>query len=94
MEGEFFYAANATTGANHAITVKPITMAWDERGRLWICESVDYPNDIHPGTPGRDRIKILEDTNGDGRADKIGNAPAAGADDGGLRYRGARRHDP
>ena len=51
--------------------VKPITMAWDERGRLWICESVDYPNEIHPGTPGRDRIKILEDTNGDGRADKF-----------------------
>lgn len=51
--------------------VKPITMAWDERGRLWVCESVDYPNDIHPGEPGRDRIKILEDTNGDGRADKF-----------------------
>ena len=51
--------------------VKPIAMNWDERGRLWILESVDYPNDIHPGTPGRDRIKILEDTDGDGRADKF-----------------------
>jgi len=46
-------------------------MNWDERGRLWIAETVDYPNDIHPGKPGRDRIKILEDTNGDGKADKF-----------------------
>ena len=51
--------------------VKPIAMAWDERGRLWIAETVDYPNDIHPGKPGRDHIKILEDTDGDGRADKF-----------------------
>ena len=51
--------------------VKPIALAWDERGRLWIAETVDYPNDIHPGTPGNDRIKILEDTDGDGRADKF-----------------------
>lgn len=51
--------------------VKPIAMAWDEEGRLWIAETIDYPNNIHPGTPGRDRIKILEDTNGDGRADKF-----------------------
>jgi uncharacterized protein len=51
--------------------VKPIAMAWDERGRLWLAETIDYPNDIHPGTPGRDRIQILEDTNGDGRADRF-----------------------
>jgi uncharacterized protein len=51
--------------------VKPIAMAWDERGRLWIAETVDYPNDIHPGKPGRDHIKILEDTDGDGKADKF-----------------------
>jgi putative membrane-bound dehydrogenase-like protein len=51
--------------------VKPIAINWDERGRLWIAETIDYPNDIHPGRPGRDRIKILEDTNGDGKADKF-----------------------
>src|SRR5207244_4907963 len=51
--------------------VKPITMAWDERGRLWVAESLDYPNEIHPGERGRDRIKILEDTDRDGKADKF-----------------------
>ena len=25
--------------------VKPICMAWDHRGRLWIAETTDYPND-------------------------------------------------
>ncbi|HAB19544.1 MAG TPA: c-type cytochrome [Verrucomicrobiota bacterium] len=50
---------------------KPITLAWDERGRLWIAETFDYPNDLKPPGQGRDRIKICEDTNGDGRADKF-----------------------
>jgi putative membrane-bound dehydrogenase-like protein len=50
---------------------KPICMAWDERGRLWIAETIDYPNELQPEGQGRDRIKICEDTNGDGRADKF-----------------------
>lgn len=50
---------------------KPICIAWDERGRLWIAETVDYPNDIKPAGQGRDRIRICEDTDGDGRADKF-----------------------
>ncbi len=50
----------------------PIAMSWDERGRLWIVESVDYPNTFRE-TDGasNDRIKICEDTDGDGRADKF-----------------------
>ncbi|HYE30678.1 MAG TPA: PVC-type heme-binding CxxCH protein [Methylomirabilota bacterium] len=51
--------------------VKPIWLTWDERGRLWIAETVDYPNDMRPLGEGRDRIKICEDTNGDGKADKF-----------------------
>ncbi len=51
--------------------VNPICMAWDEQGRLWIAESVDYPNDIQPPGKGNDRITICEDTDGDGRADKF-----------------------
>lgn len=51
---------------------KPISMAWDERGRLWIIETTDYPNRlVPPGEPGNDRIVICEDTNKDGRADKF-----------------------
>jgi putative membrane-bound dehydrogenase-like protein len=51
--------------------VKPITMTFDERGRLWVIEAMDYPNEVLNGNPGDDRIKILEDTNADGRADKF-----------------------
>lgn len=51
--------------------VKPISFSFDERGRLWLLETVDYPNKVLSGQPGDDRIKILEDTNGDGRADKF-----------------------
>ena len=50
---------------------KPLCMAWDHRGRLWIAESTDYPNIKRRDGQGRDRISILEDTNGDGRADSF-----------------------
>jgi putative membrane-bound dehydrogenase-like protein len=50
---------------------KPIAMAWDERGRLWIAETADYPNDMQVPGKGHDRIRILEDTDGDGRADRF-----------------------
>ncbi len=46
-------------------------MNWDERGRLWIAESVDYPNSLQPAGKGNDRIVICEDTDGDGVADKF-----------------------
>jgi putative membrane-bound dehydrogenase-like protein len=50
---------------------KPICMQWDARGRLWIAETLDYPNQMQPIGQGHDRIKICEDTDGDGRADKF-----------------------
>lgn len=50
---------------------KPIAMSWDERGRLWLLESVDYPNTLLPGSKGNDRLVICEDTNHDGRMDKF-----------------------
>ncbi len=50
----------------------PIAIAWDERGRLWVVESVDYPNTfLETDGASNDRIKICEDTNGDGKADKF-----------------------
>jgi len=50
---------------------KPIAFAWDERGRLWVCETRDYPHDVQPDGKGHDSIKICEDTDGDGKADKF-----------------------
>ncbi|MDB5155434.1 MAG: dehydrogenase [Mucilaginibacter sp.] len=51
---------------------KPIAMAWDERGRLWVLETIDYPNTVRENkNEGQDRIKICEDTDGDGKADKF-----------------------
>ncbi len=71
---------------------QPLTMTFDDRGRMWIIQYLQYP---HPaglkpvevdqylrtkydrvpeppprGTPGADRITILEDTDGDGRVDR------------------------
>ncbi|MGH7500480.1 MAG: PVC-type heme-binding CxxCH protein [Longimicrobiales bacterium] len=47
-----------------------IDFTWDARGRLWVIETVDYPNVVLPeGQAGHDRILILEDADGDGRAD-------------------------
>ncbi|HNR07819.1 MAG TPA: ThuA domain-containing protein [Saprospiraceae bacterium] len=52
--------------------INPIAMDWDERGRLWVIETVDYPNTVREDrTIGDDRIKICEDTDGDGKADKF-----------------------
>ncbi|HMC12274.1 MAG TPA: PVC-type heme-binding CxxCH protein, partial [Pirellulaceae bacterium] len=49
--------------------VNPVAMTFDERGRIWITESLEYPRKA-PGAGG-DRVKVLEDTDGDGRADKF-----------------------
>jgi len=49
--------------------VNPVAMAFDDRGRIFVTESFEYPR-LEAG-PGRDRIKILEDTNGDGRFDSV-----------------------
>jgi putative membrane-bound dehydrogenase-like protein len=50
---------------------KPIALAWDERGRCWIAETRDYPHGVERSGEGHDSIKICEDTDGDGRADKF-----------------------
>ena len=51
--------------------VNPIHVAWDHRGRAFIIETIDYPNNLQAGNLGNDCIKICEDTDGDGRADKF-----------------------
>ena len=50
---------------------KPMNMAFDERGRMWITDSLEYPWAAPLDKPARDSVKILHNTDGDGKADVI-----------------------
>jgi glucose/arabinose dehydrogenase/lysophospholipase L1-like esterase len=47
----------------------PVAFCFDAKGRLWVVTMASYPQYL-PGTPVNDKVLILEDTNGDGKADK------------------------
>src|SRR4051812_4703521 len=49
--------------------INPTSFTFDDRGRIWVTESIEYPRPT--AGPGKDRIKILEDTDGDGKIDKV-----------------------
>lgn len=53
--------------ASEPLVQSPTSITFDEHGRLFVVEMLDYPHDrdTHPG-----RISLLEDTNGDGIFDK------------------------
>jgi len=48
---------------------KPVQMAWDTKGRLWVAVWPNYPERA-PDSKVGDSLIVLEDTNGDGKADK------------------------
>src|SRR2546425_907863 len=50
---------------------KPINIAFDDRGRLWVTSTVEYPYPAPPGRKARDAVKVLEDFGPDGRARKV-----------------------
>ncbi|VTU02845.1 membrane-bound dehydrogenase domain protein : Membrane-bound dehydrogenase domain-containing protein OS=Rhodopirellula maiorica SM1 GN=RMSM_03692 PE=4 SV=1: Cytochrom_C [Gemmataceae bacterium] len=50
--------------------VNPVAFTIDEKGRLWVVECYEYPKRTPKGKAPRDRIVILEDTDGDGACDK------------------------
>lgn len=49
---------------------KPVQMAFDTKGRLWVAAWPSYPH-WNPKEPMSDKLLILEDSNGDGTADKV-----------------------
>ncbi|WP_052572694.1 PVC-type heme-binding CxxCH protein [Haloferula sp. BvORR071] len=51
--------------------VNPIFVNWDHKGRAFIIQTVDYPNNLHAGNLGNDKIIIAEDSDKDCRADKF-----------------------
>ncbi|MGV8879513.1 MAG: PVC-type heme-binding CxxCH protein [Sphingobacteriaceae bacterium] len=58
--------------ASEPMMGNPTNMDIDAKGRVWVCEAYNYRSELNPDNPSRkegDRILILEDTNGDGRAD-------------------------
>lgn len=62
-----------TLFASEPMFTNPTNIAIDERGRVWVCEAYNYRNQYNPKNPVKaegDRIMILEDTDGDGKADK------------------------
>jgi putative membrane-bound dehydrogenase-like protein len=48
----------------------PVEIAFDEYGRAYAAEMLDLPDDPPRGVSARSRIRLLEDTNGDGKADR------------------------
>ena len=60
--------------ASEPLFVNPTCIDIDHKGRVWVCESVNYRHTLHgrpPRRPEGDRILILEDTHGTGTADKV-----------------------
>ncbi len=48
----------------------PTQLAFDNQGRLWVSCMANYPQWLPGGAKPNDRLLILEDTTGDGRADE------------------------
>lgn len=68
---EAFDGLEVRTFATEPMLKNPTNIDVDEKGRVWVTEAYNYRPDINgnPTNPDGDRIMILEDTNGDGRAD-------------------------
>ncbi|MEW5979486.1 MAG: PVC-type heme-binding CxxCH protein [Acidobacteriota bacterium] len=48
----------------------PVELVFDEMGRAFVAEMLDLPDDPPSGQAPRSRIRLLEDTDGDGRIDR------------------------
>ena len=62
---------SATVFASEPEVQNPIAMTWDHQGRLWVAENYTYAERTQRFDLNlRDRVLILEDTDGDGVSDK------------------------
>ncbi|MCA9012695.1 MAG: hypothetical protein KDB01_23245, partial [Planctomycetaceae bacterium] len=50
---------------------KPMNLAFDVRGRLWVSSSLEYPFAAAVDVTPRDTIRVLEDKDGDGKSDQV-----------------------
>jgi putative membrane-bound dehydrogenase-like protein len=56
--------------AREPLVQDPVWIDWDAKGRMWVVEMADYPFHEYEGKTYSGRVKILEDTDGDGVYDK------------------------
>lgn len=63
------YQANLFASEKDFDIANPVKIVFDTKGRLWVADMLSYPQHL-PGSPPNDKILILEDTDGDGQADK------------------------
>lgn len=56
--------------ATEPMVLDPVDMVFDEDGRAYVADMLDLPWDPPSGKPARSRIVMLQDTDGDGKADK------------------------
>lgn len=56
--------------AAEPLVADPVAFDWDSRGRLWVVEMADYPLGLDGKGASGGRVRVLEDTDGDGRYDR------------------------
>ncbi len=57
--------------ASEPDVAKPMNLAFDAKGRLWVSSSLEYPFAADAEAIPRDTIRVMEDKNGDGKADVV-----------------------
>jgi putative membrane-bound dehydrogenase-like protein len=67
---DIYPGLQATLFASEPAITNPTNMDIDYRGRVWICDVVNYRGN-NGKRPAGDRIVILQDTNGDGKYDRV-----------------------
>src|SRR5215467_10226732 len=57
--------------ASEPDVMSPTELVFDENGKAYVAEMLDYPEDPPEGKPGRSQIRLLQDTDGDGKFDRV-----------------------